>query len=350
MTEDDQAGRSEHKASTQKDLATKLGLSPSTISLALRNNPRVAKATRDRVQAAMLEDGYVPDATASALRTGKTGIVGVSLHDISHHFFADMVIGIEEALTRSRRALLINYHGNRSDSLAKFIGTLISYKADGLILSPASSVPLEMLSPLRERGVPIVYLARHLPHDEQADRVIIADQSAFKMATRRLIDLGHRNIVMLGGGADSTVAEARAKGFFEAMKEAELECSDESWIRGAGGFIAGTETMARAFHRKPQPTGYVCISDLVAFGAMAVANGMGLRPGRDAGFVGFGDTREGAVCFPKLTSVRVGPIPLGERAAELLTSRIDNPSLPPVTEIVETELVVRTSCGPPVST
>lgn len=352
MTDDDDPLSARHgaPANTQKALARKLGLSASTISLALRDDPRVAVETRERVRAAMREAGYVPDATASALRTGKTGIVGLSLHDIGNHYFADMVMAIEEALAATGRALLINYHADRRESLANFIETLISYKADGLILSPSSTISADMLAPLRARGVPVVYVGRHLPEDKTSDRIIVADREAFVMATQRLIDLGHRDIVMLGGSTGSTVSEARAEGLFAALRNAGLSAAGDRWIRGGSHFVAGVETMTAALARTPRPTGYVCYNDLVAFGAMATANGKGVRPGFDAGFVGFGDTREGAACFPSLTSVRVGPTPLGARASELLVARLLAPKAPPRAEIVKTDLVIRRSCGPPRTT
>ncbi|MEL7140168.1 MAG: LacI family DNA-binding transcriptional regulator, partial [Pseudomonadota bacterium] len=191
---------------TQKQIAERLGLSTATVSLALKDSPMIAAETRRLVREAMRETGYVPNIAAASLRTGRTRIVGVSFHNIAHQFFAEMLIAIEGTLGEAGAAVFLNNHGEDPASLARFIESLSAYGADGLLLSPPPSTDAEVLAPLRARGVPVVYVSRHIPEDEAADRVVNADRRAMATATRRLLGLGHRNIALIGGEPGTSVA------------------------------------------------------------------------------------------------------------------------------------------------
>ncbi|MEL6317926.1 MAG: LacI family DNA-binding transcriptional regulator, partial [Pseudomonadota bacterium] len=209
----DKGGGAKGRRLTQKQLAERLGLSTATVSLALRDSPMVALETRRLVQAAIAESGYVYNVAAAALRTGKTGIVGVSFHNIAHQFFAEMLIAIEETLAGDGRAVFINNHGENPASLARFVENLAAYGADGLIVSPPSGIAVETLAPFRAQGAPVVYTSRHLAEDSEADRVINADAKAMRLATRRLLALGRRDPVLLGGAPGNTVSAERVAGF-----------------------------------------------------------------------------------------------------------------------------------------
>jgi len=332
---------------TQREIAIKLGLSTATVSLALRDNPMIAAATRRLVRDAIAETGYVYNVAAAALRTGRTRIVGVSFHNIAHQFFAEMLIAIEETLSAAGVAVFINNHGEDPKSLARFIGSLAAYGADGLIVSPPPYVTVEALRPIRERGVPIVYTSRHIRGDDAADRVVNADKLAMRRAAGRLIELGHRNLVLLGGQPGTTVAEDRAAGFRCELEAAGIPWSETLWLQCRPRLLEGAEAARGALGLKPRPTGFVCFNDLVAFGAMNALRASGLEPGRDVGVVGIGGTDEAAAFYPALTTVLDNPAKSGRMAAELLLRRIADPGMAPEHLTLEPKLVIRESCGGP---
>ncbi len=332
---------------TQREIAIKLGLSTATVSLALRDNPMIAAATLWLVGAATTETGYVYNVAAAALRTGRTRIVGVSFHNIAHQFFAEMLIAIEETLSAAGVAVFINNHGEDPKSLARFIGSLAAYGADGLIVSPPPYVTVEALRPIRERGVPIVYTSRHIRGDDAADRVVNADKLAMRRAAGRLIELGHRNLVLLGGQPGTTVAEDRAAGFRCELEAAGIPWSETLWLQCRPRLLEGAEAARGALGLKPRPTGFVCFNDLVAFGAMNALRASGLEPGRDVGVVGIGGTDEAAAFYPALTTVLDNPAKSGRMAAELLLRRIADPGMAPEHLTLEPKLVIRESCGGP---
>ncbi len=336
------------RRTTQKEIAAELGLSTATVSLALRDSPLIAAETRRMVREAIAETGYVYNVTAAALRTGRTQIVGVSFHNIAHQFFAEILITIEETLSTSGVAVFINNHGEDPESLTRFIASLAAYGADGLIVSPPPYLTVEAFRPIRASGVPIVYISRHIRGDDAADRVVNADALATRKAAGRLIDLGHRDIVLLGGQPGTTVADNRVAGFRAVLEETGILWTEARWLQCRPRLLEGTETACRALALEPRPTAFVCFNDLVAFGAMNALRASGLEPGRDVGVVGIGGTDEAMAFHPALTTVLDNPAKIGSIAAETLLNRLSDPQAPPRHILLEPKLVIRESCGAPI--
>ncbi|MEM6356448.1 MAG: LacI family DNA-binding transcriptional regulator [Pseudomonadota bacterium] len=332
---------------TQKQIAERLGLSTATVSLALKDSPMIAAETRRLVREAMRETGYVPNIAAASLRTGRTRIVGVSFHNIAHQFFAEMLIAIEGTLGEAGAAVFLNNHGEDPASLARFIESLSAYGADGLLLSPPPSTDAEVLAPLRARGVPVVYVSRHIPEDEAADRVVNADRRAMATATRRLLGLGHRHIALIGGEPGTSVAAERLAGFRQEMEAAGIGFEDRLWRQCRPRLVEGAAALRDTLNWSPRLTGYVCFNDLVAFGAMNALRAAGLRPGREVGVVGIGGTGEAAAFSPSLTTVLDNPAKIGRQAAEILLERLKQPDRPPQHVTLEPKLMIRESCGSP---
>lgn len=333
---------------TQREIAAQLGLSPATVSLALRNSPMVSAATRALVAEAIAESGYVPNLKAASLRTGRSRIVGVSFHNIAHQFFAEMLIAIEERLGEEGIAVFINNHGERPESLSRFLASLAAHGAEGLLVSPPPGIDTDLLAPIRERGVPVVYVSRRIPEDGSADWVVNQDRLAMVRAAGRLLALGHRRLVLIGGQAGTSVASERWAGFREALSEAGLPVGLSHWFQARPRLIEGGDAVRRALGSDFAPTGFVCFNDLVAFGAMNALRAGGIEPGRDAGVVGIGGTDEAAASHPALTTVLDNPAKIGALAADVLLRRLGEPEALPMQEVLEPRLVIRESCGGPI--
>jgi LacI family transcriptional regulator len=330
---------------TQREIARRLGLSPATVSLALRDSPMIAEATRDLVRKAVAEAGYVPNVAASALRTGRTRIVGVSFHNIAHQFFAEMLIAIEDALAEDGVAVFINNHDEDPDLLSRFVGSIASHGAEALIVAPTPYATAEMFAPLRAQGVPVIYVGRHVRGDDAADRVVNADALAMERAVARLVETGRRRIALIGGAPGTTVSDDRAEGFRRAVEAAGQDWSDDLWVVCRPRLLEGADAARRAMALRPRPDGIVCFNDLVAFGAMNVLRRMGLEPGRDVGVVGVGGTDEAAAFYPSLTTVSDNPVRIGRQAAAILRERLADPDAPPRHVTLDPVLVIRESCG-----
>ncbi|MEM9047088.1 MAG: LacI family DNA-binding transcriptional regulator [Pseudomonadota bacterium] len=333
---------------TQRQIASELGLSPATVSLALRGSPMIAAETRALVRDAVARAGYVPNAAAASLRTGRSRIVGVSFHNIAHQFFAEMLIAIEDELAANGAAVFINNHGDDPERFARFVDTLASYGADGLIASPPLHVTTRALAPIRERGVPVVYASRRIEDDTVSDWVVNDDREAMRQATARLTGLGHRDILLLGGRPGVNTADDRLEGFRAALEAAGIAWQENRWLQTPPRLREGAEAARQALARTPRPTALVCFNDLVAFGALNAVRMVGLEPARDVAIVGIGGTAEAAAYHPALTTALDNPAKLGRRAAVMLIARLDHPNAPPCREVFAPRLVIRESCGGPV--
>ena len=163
-------------------------MSTATVSLALRDSPLVAGTTRDRIKEHARAIGYIYNRRAASLRTSRSGIVGVVVHDIMNPFFAEILRSIESELDRSRQTFILSNHYDQLEKQRTFIDTLLQLGADGVIMSPAIGTPPEDIfmaeetacRRCRSRGI------------EGADvPVFRGDDAMARLAINHLISLGH---------------------------------------------------------------------------------------------------------------------------------------------------------------
>ena len=334
----------DRRPTTQKQLADMLGLSTATVSLALRDSPMISEETRRLVRETVRMTGYVYNVAAASLRTGTTRLVGVSFHNIVHSFFAEMLTTIDDTLSENGKAVVINNHGDDPARQLRFIETLRSHGADGLIVSPALGTAPEDFEPLRRAGVAIICLSRRLSGLE-ADFVGNDDVVGMQLAVDRLIALGHRHIVMLGGLPGTSSHDLRLEGFRQAIAAAGIEWRDELHLPGAANRVVGMQLAREALAARKRPTAFACFNDLIAFGALNAIRAAGLEPAKDVAVIGMDDTEEARACYPALTTVSNRSQEIGAAAAGLLIDRLDHPRAPFQSIAIRPTLTIRESCG-----
>ena len=325
-----------------------LGVSTATVSLALRDSPLVAEATKERVKAFALEIGYIYNRRAASLRTSRSGIVGVVVHDIMNPFYAEILRAIESELDRSRQTFLLSNHYDSVEKQRAFIETLMQLGADGVIMSPAIDTPIEDIDLGRRNGLPFVFIARSV---EGADVPVFRGDDAFGigLATNHLISLGHTRIAMIGGTDKTSTGRDRFQGYVNAMEKAGLEVRPDWRLPGPRTKAAGFEAASQFLALRDKPTAAVCWNDLVAIGLMNGISRAGLVPGIDISVTGYDDLEEAEIATPALTTVWNGQREVGRQAARALLDRIENKR--PLTgslELIRPELHVRQSTTHPV--
>ncbi len=331
---------------TQKEIANRLGVSVSTVSLALNNSPLVAAETRIKVLQTAKEDGYLRNRAAASLRTGLTKIIGVSFHDIVHPFFAEMLAEMERQFADSGEAIFVNNHADDLEKQARFVASLREHGADGLIVSPALGSTDQDFAAFAAAGGAVVTIVRQVVGG-QFDFVVNDDFECMRIATDHLISLGHRDIVMLGGLPGTSTADGRFAGFASAMAGVDFKRDwRDAWYPGPAKRVEGVRLTQEAFSRsESRPTGIVCLNDLVAFGAMAALSTMGFRPGTDVAVVGVDDSDEAAASHPGLTTVSNKSSKLASEAINLLRRRQDETHAPQQGIKLAPRLIIRESCG-----
>ncbi|MEF2550428.1 LacI family DNA-binding transcriptional regulator [Aurantimonas sp. A2-1-M11] len=324
-------------------IAESLGLSTATVSLALRDSPLVAEVTRGRIKCAARDLGYIYNRRAASLRTSRSGIVGVCVHDIMNPFFGEILKSVENELDRQRQTfILCNHH----DDLAKqrsFVDTLLQLGADGLILSPAIGTPASDIHLAEENDLPVTLIARTV---EGSGVLGFRGDDAYGMglAVDHLVARGHRRIAMIGGTALTSTGRDREAGYLAALERAGITFRSEWRIEGPRNRHSGFDAAPTFLAIENRPTAAACFSDLVALGFMYGLSRAGLRPGVDIAVTGYDDIDEAAIATPPLCTVSNGQSEVGRRAAEALLARLAGQPASAETILITPELRVRQSC------
>lgn len=325
---------------TIKDVATKAGVSPATVSRVLNGRPDVAHELRNRVLATVSALGYRPNGAARSLRTRATTVIGVIISDITNPFFTSMVRGVEDAAQQVGYSVVL---ANTDEDLAKERRGLEVAAAEqmaGVVLSPASSSHTR-IDVLSERGIPVVTIDRRI-RGAQVDSVTVNNFRAAFEATRHLIGQGCRRIGFVAGPATTTTGARRLAGYRAALRSARLPADPALVV--AGDFrIDGGRGATADLLRRDGLDGLFVSNNLMTIGALEALGSTELRIPADLAVVGFDDIRWATALRPPLTAVTQPTYEIGRRAAELLLRRIRGEQLPPQRLVLAATLVVRES-------
>lgn len=327
---------------TLSTIADDLGVSTATVSLALRDSPLVAEATREKVRERAREVGYIYDRRAASLRTQRSDIVGVLVRDIINPFFAEILRSIEAELGSNRQTFLLCNHGDDIELQEDFIATLMQFSADGVIMSPSVGTDTADIARLEKNGLPVTLVARTV-EDAGVPAFLGDDEAGFHMVTQYLLDQGHRDIALVGGTRTTSTGRARRRGFANAYQQAGIALPVRDDIETPYDRKAGFRAVEEIFGQGSPPTAIACCSDTVALGVMHGLRKRGLEPGRDIAVTGYDDIEEAAFSEPPLTTVADGHGEIGRLAARALFAKIkgETPSTEPV--MIEPELKIRGS-------
>lgn len=317
------------------------------MSLALSGNPLVNETTRERVVRESERQGYVRNRGAANLRQQISSSVALVINDLSNPFFAEFAAGVDEALGAAGYITLL---GSTSESITRqdeVIRSLMEHRPAGIILSPAEGSMNDSLRRLLGTHVPTLVFNREVAGGDW-DFLVCDNRRGAGLATRHLIDLGHRRIVFVGGHASSSSCRERRFGYLDAMEAAGIETPPEWLVECAPVRHEAAAAGVRLPDDLPEVSAAVCYNDIVALGLVHGLTAGGRRVGTDFAVTGFDDIPEAALFSPPLTTVAVNPSGLGWRAAEVILDRIAHASHGPERMVVPVKLVVRgSSCRAP---
>ncbi|MEA5454120.1 LacI family DNA-binding transcriptional regulator [Sinomonas sp. JGH33] len=323
------------------DVAERAGVSKSLVSLVLRDAPHVSDARRLAVLNAIEELGYRPSRAASALASQRTRSVGVLIDDFHNPWFVELLGGLRSVLDPAGYTVSVADFQLEAASGRNPVDGFIAQHVDALVLA---AEPEEGL--LRDVSVPVVVAGVRelgsgaLPH---ADVVAGDDELGGELATRHLLDLGHRAIAHISGR--SGPAAHRRRGYERTMRGAGLA----SRVVGADRTTTEAEGYAAAhelFAEHPEITALVASNDLMAVGTFAALRERGLSVPADVAVVGYDNSPLAAYRYLALTSVDPHSREIGAETARTLLSRLDDPGAPRRHALIEPSLVVRESTAP----
>ena len=330
-----------------KDVAALAGVSTTTVSFVLneRAGASISPETRKRVLAAAAELGYQPHASARGLAGGRSHTIGLVVRQSPEQVAEDALLaetlrGLSLAARAARYRVLVEPLGVRDGTYGDLIR---SRGTDGLVVS-GPRIDDQELSALAGAGAPVV-IQGSLP-GARIPSVDVDNVAAAHVATRHLLDLGHRVIACVTNAPfDYTAARERREGYVLALEEAGIAVDDDLIVQANFDAASGRRAMAGLLERHDLTAAFIA-SDVVAFGAMAAIREAGLRVPDDISIVGFDDIPLAAYFDPPLTTIRLPAHDLGRAAGVALLDHINGRVMQTRT-VLPTTLVIRSSTGPP---
>jgi LacI family transcriptional regulator len=327
------------------DVARLAGVCNATVSRALSRESAVNVTTRQRVEAAARQLGYVPHGAASALRAQRTRTVGAVLPTLDNLLYAKAAHALQKALDESGYLLLLACHDFDLNNEIKVVRSLIERGIDGIVLIGAEHDDA-LFALLADLDIPYL-LTLSLDESGRHPCVGFDNRVAAMRVANYLVDIGHREIAMISGvTAGNDRARARLAGVRAALAARGLELSPHRVIEAPYTLAEGRAAMQKFLASDTPPTAVVCGNDVLAMGAVIECHAREITVPGDVSVTGFDDMEAASILVPPLTTVRVPMHELGYAAAQRILAHIGGRAEARVTELV-VDLIVRGTTAPP---
>jgi len=329
------------------------GVSIKTVSNVINDYPHVRPGTRSRVEAAIAELAYRPNASARGLRSGRTGIIGLAVPALRENYFAELAdFIIRAAETRGVGVVVEQTNGDREAELLAVSGGRRRF-TDGLLLSPVQLGQAD--AALLDVQYPLVLLGDRI-FGGPTDHVAIHNTSAARAGVEHLLGIGRRRIAVLGGThgdpAEPSSASLRLRGYQEALSAAGI-AADATLVRPCAHWsrAAGAEAVHAMIAEGVDFDAVFALNDTLGLGALRALAGEGISVPDDVAVLGFDDIDEARFSVPSLSSVDAGKERIAEVAVDLLLERIaeKGPRQPARTIQPAFTVVARESTGFPIA-
>lgn len=330
-----------------EDIAEKAGVSRSTVSRVVNNDPNVKAKTRAHVLQIIEQERYNPHAAARIMVTGRTNVIGVVVPHAfrvfsSPYYFPMLFDGVGSVVQKRDYAMLLWWRQSGEDEEIFFRRILQNGLMDGLIIASAPSNN-PMVEHVYESHIPMVMVERPPNLVDHISYVTIDNIGASRAIVEHLIAQGRRRIAIVSGDPNNMDGFDRLAGYKQAMDTAGLPV-DPAWIAN-GDFVRQTAyERAKALVQLPIDAIFACNDDM-AFGVYQAVFEAGKRIPDDIAVVGFDDLPSAAEAKPPLTTIRQPIREKGAAATQLLLDQIEGKLTEPRCIVLPTTLVTRQSCG-----
>lgn len=317
------------------------GVSLATVSRVMNGGTKVSEKTRNKVNQAMEELNYRPNAMARSLASNCSNSVGILVSELRGPIYGEMMSGIEKQLRLAGKHVIIAAGHSDEESEKDGIEFLISRNCDALILH-VEAVSDEYLLELKASSTPFVLINRVLPAI-QDNCISLDNHRGGYLASRALLERGHRDIAYIAGPLWKKDARDRYEGHQEAMAEFGLSCNEQLLYEGDFQEQGGSIGIAKLLRKGIPFTALVCANDEMAAGAMHAARGQGFSIPKDLSIIGFDNTSYAHYLYPKLCTIDFPVHNMGRMAAQWVLKHIYKTNLPNFKNVFEPKLVWRDS-------
>lgn len=328
------------KRSSLALVAARAGVSVASVSRVL-NGGSASQELTQKVREAAEALGYVPDASARTLRTGRTDQIALAVADVGNPVYVQMMRAVTGVVAKADYRLVVSSTGSDPQDQIDLLNSLNRGYADGLILSPLR-ITAELIDAMRSSRLPIVVIGS-LPEDVALDNVRADSATGVGLAMEHLVAQGRRRIALVNGPVDTVPGSARLAGYLAALERFDLPNAPELQVTATGfTYRAGRKAVAGLLGGS-KPDAIVAANDLLAVAALKELAAAGARVPEDVAVVGMDDTDTAELATPSLTSVDLGSAKRAAAAAKLLIRRIADPAAPVRRLVIPPSLSLRES-------
>ncbi|OAS14289.1 LacI family DNA-binding transcriptional regulator [Paenibacillus oryzisoli] len=329
------------------DVAREAGVSIAAVSQVMNGKGKISEERRTEILKVMEKLNYQPSVIASALTGKKTYTLGLLVPDISNPFFAEIARAVEDQGHNLGYSLVICSTDNKDERVERYLNLLQQKSVDGMIIGTGMDNK-EMLTPLMERSIPVVMIAREMS-DLAVHTVVVDDFVGGTLSAQHLLELGHTRMAILAEHTKVTSSRERVKGFMTTLAEAGIEIPEGS-VRNCRYTVEDGKREAIELLEKAageRPTALFCCNDMLAIGALQAAKQLKLRVPEDISVIGFDNTILASVTDPPLTTIAQPIEPMGKQVVDLLILELQKKSQAKQRIVMRPELIIRQSTTAP---
>ncbi len=341
LSESEPAAGDTRSRPTMRHVAALAGVGVKTVSRVINGEPNVSAATIEKVNAAARKLDYQPDLHAGNLRRadGRTRTLGLLVGSVDNPFAGAVHRAVEDAAADRGVAVFASSLDDDPAREQEAVAAFLRRRVDGLILTTVSESQAYLAPELR-RGTPVVFVDRE-PAGLTSDSVVSDNADGAALATRHLLEHGHRRLAYLGDRAGIQTARERRRGFLEELGRAGVATRDLPVVEGLHDEATAREATLALFAGDQPPTAIFSSQNLVTIGVIRALRELGRH--HDTALVGFDDVPLGDLLDPGITVVAQHPQEIGRLAAERVFARLDGDEAPALRTVVPTTLIVRGS-------
>ncbi len=323
------------------DIASKAEVSITTVSRVFNNSPAVSEKTKKKVEKAIAEMNYIPNAIARSLANKLSNTIGLIVSDLSNPFFTDVIDGIEHVISRE------GYFAFNADTRydiareKKYISRMLEKRVDGIITFSTNESTHTLIKKAKQL-IPVVSVQSQF---RDTDSVNTQDAKGAYKAVEHLIQKGHKNIAIIVFDYDNLTIKSRIDGYIYAHVNYKLPVNKEYIFKVKFCADAGYEMTNHILDKHPEVTAIFGYNDKLAVSSYMAIHDRGLKIPDDISIVGYDNTEMASIVTPKMTTVAQPMYEMGVRAAELLMTRIKEKNLKaePKLIVLPLELIERKS-------
>jgi DNA-binding LacI/PurR family transcriptional regulator len=329
-------------------VAARAKVSIATVSRTINRVPTVNAKLAKRVWSAIHELGYVPNTQARALGSGRSGMLGLVVSEITNPFFPELIQGFEDVAIENGFEILISSTNYDPKRMEVCIRRLLERKAEGVAIM-TFGIEQPLFEQLAERNIPLVFV--DAGPDRPGVSLLKVDYGhGIRQGVQHLAALGHRKIGFISGPMRLHSARSRSEAFLHALEECGIAARPEWHVEGDHTLEGGIRATEKILECSSKPTAVMCSNDMTAIGVLHKAFRVGLRVPADLSVIGYDDIQMAKVTIPPLTSIQMSRIDLAKAAVKALKAHIVEGGNPQREYRIDTHLVVRESTAYPPGT